>query len=251
MAQPRPPSVSSISGKQFPEDLGNLGYYMTFVFSEYRRSSPFSPAQLMPGSTPIALPMPDTINDNPSVVWEPISATKEVLGGAEKIAGDLSRMMPVSPLTNTLVDAGSIAGGLALKGYGATMGKTINPFLIMLFKQPDYKRFKFSWTLTPRTQKESDTLNDIVKAFRKNMMPDVQGGGIQSAIMDFPLIVKPSFHPDDYMFKFKPCAIRAINIDYTGAGMPAFFTTDAPVAVRLDIDLMEIDLWMRSDMELM
>ena len=81
-------------------------------------------------------------------------------------------------------------------------------------------------------------------------MPDVMGTGVQSVVMEYPLIVKPSFHPNDYMFEFKQCAINSINVDYTGAGMPAFFTTNAPAAVRLDINLTEIDLWMRSDPEL-
>ena len=70
MAQPISPNASSAS-LMFPKDSGNLGFYMTFLFSQYSRQSAFGPAT-PPFATSggIALPMPDTINDTPTVIWE-------------------------------------------------------------------------------------------------------------------------------------------------------------------------------------
>ena len=92
-----------------------------------------------------------------------------------------------------------------------------------------------------------DALNDIIKTFRKRMLPDVSAS-TANVLMDYPNIVKPAFQPKEYMFDFKWCAVEAINVNYTGLGMPAFTTTNAPAAIKLQIDLKEIDLWMRSDL---
>jgi len=247
MAQPRPPGSTS-SSMSFPEDIGNIGFYMTFLFSKYSRSSVFGGAN--PGGASgggIALPMPDRINDHPSVVWEPTSLTAMGLGATEAAVKAIPGVNSViEKLGSGVVRAGESAAGLAATVAGAQTGMTINPFLIMLFKQPNYKEFTFSWTLMPRTASESDKLNSIIKQFRQNMLPDISQ--TSSVLLDYPNIVKPAFHPNDYMFDFKYCAIKDITVDYTGAGMPAFTTTYAPAAVKLEIHLTEIDLWMRSDL---
>ena len=237
--------MTTISAKSFPSDLANVGYYMSFLFSEYNRQSVFGPATPMLSGGAVALPMPDSINDRPTVVWDPTSVTDKLMGGAEKILGNLG----AGKLTSIPgVGAAGTAAGLYLGKVGAEQGLAINPYLIMLFKNPDLKQFRFSWTLTPRTADESDTLNDIVKTFKRNMLPDTYGGGLGSAVLKYPMLVKPEFHPSTYMFDFKQCAIKSINVDYTGAGMPAFFTTDAPVAIKFDIEIQEVDMWMRKDM---
>lgn len=248
MAQPRPPSGSTSASMSFPEDIGNVGFYMTFLFSKYTRSSVFGGANPGgAGSGGIALPMPDRINDRPSVLWQPTSLSKIGLGATEAAIKAIPKVGSViDELGSEVVQAGESAAGLAATVLGAETGMTINPFLIMLFKQPNYKEFTFSWTLTPRTASESDRLNSIVKQFRSSMLPDIST--TSSILLDYPMIVKPAFHPSQYMFDFKYCAIKDINVDYTGAGMPAFTTTNAPAAVKLEIHLTEIDLWMRSDL---
>lgn len=248
MAQPISPNASSAS-LMFPEDIGNLGFYMTFLFSKYTRSSVFGNANpLSASSGGIALPMPNLINDQPLVLWESTSMTDQMkdlatkslqaIPGADKVINNFG---------SSALGAAGAATGLASTYLQATYGMTLNPFLIMLFKSPQYKEFTFSWTLTPRTASESDTLNDIVKQFRMNMLPDVSNS-YANVLMDYPYIVKPAFQPKKYMFDFKWCAIKDMSIDYTGLGMPAFTTTDAPAAIKLTIHLTEIDLWMRSDL---
>ncbi len=245
MAQPLPPNSSSAS-LMFPQDIGNIGFYMTFLFSEYKRQSAFGPAT-PPFATSggIALPMPDMINDTPTVIWDSESLRDKVIaaGGSVASAVPLISKFGASGFGRAAMDV----AGLEYSILSAERGQIINPFLIMLFKSPTYKKFSFSWTLTPRTAAESDALNDIVKTFRKKMLPDVSPG-TGNILMDYPNIVKPAFQPKEYMFDFKWCAVEAINVNYTGFGMPAFTTTNAPAAVKLQIDLKEIDLWMRSDL---
>lgn len=234
MAQPLNINIAPLSGISFPKDIGNIGYYMSFTFSEYQRDSVLAGANIMmSGGQTINLPMPDTINDHPTVDWN-----------QESVSDKVKKMIPGGNVPSAI--------DLAANLYGYTYGVQLNPFLIMMFKKPAFKTFQFSWTLTPRSSDESDTLNNIIHTFRKNMLPDTGGqalGGTSFGpfLLKYPLIVKPVLHPDQYLFKFKHCAIKEINFDYTGMGMPSFTTTDAPAAVKLDISMTEIDLWFRSD----
>lgn len=250
MAQPLNINIAPLSGISFPKDIGNIGYYMSFTFSEYHRDSILSGANIfMSGGQSINLPMPDMINDHPTVVWNQESMTKK---GMDIGSSALSGLANAAGVNSSFLQFGEKAVDLAANFYGWQQGVAINPFLIMMFKEPAFKKFTFSWILSPRSSDESDTLNNILKTFRKNMLPDTGGqipGGVSlgPVLLKYPMIVKPVFHPDEYLFKFKHCAINEINFDYTGMGMPAFTTTDAPAAVKLDIAMTEIDLWFRSD----
>jgi hypothetical protein len=137
----------------------------------------------------------------------------------------------------------STYGGAA--GYLAG-GYAINPFLVMLFKQPEFKTFQFSWSFSPRTEIESQTLQNVIQSFRKYMLPEAAA----TIALKYPNIVLVKFFPDDYLFQFKPCVIRSINVDYNPGGNPAFFKTGAPAQIRLTLDLTEIEYWLQSDLQI-
>ena len=224
----------------FPSDIQNLQYYMSFQFKSYARDTS-SLGGINNGSVGalgqnIILPMPERINDNPTQNWgEDKIPINEVLGG---IAG----LIPgVGAVASTLQNASPYTGYFT--------GKIPNPFLVMLYKQPNFKRFNFSWTLAPKNQQESQNLNDIVKEFKNNMLPSSEGNFFgTSNQLKYPNVVTPSFQPNSkYLFNFKDCAIESVNVDYTGAGIPAFFkNSQAPAEIKLRISLIEIDYWLQG-----
>lgn len=230
-------------GMQFPSDLidNQKSIYMSFSFYKYDRGGilgnlgglidNFTNGKnnalgnlLFQGGETVLLPMPNKINDHPTVDWQ----------------------------QDNLFDATSIPGmGIANKYMGYFEGATINPFLVMLFKSPKFKEFHFSWTLAPRTQDETNTLNDILKTFRKNMLPDKGRGAMGVTLtLDYPMICHPKFFPSDKLFQFKPCAIRGVHFDYNPAGNPAFFKdTGGPASVKLTVDMVEIEYWLKSEIQ--
>ena len=239
---------------KFPKDLtdGQKTYWMCFIFMDYKRGGLDVGGQLIPSSgDSIGLPMPDKINDHPTVnwqhdnLWDPVTVASQfggLLGGAGKL--------------------GSIATALGINAETVSYfeGQIINPFLVMLFKSPEFKQFQFSWTLAPRTQQETEDLQTILQTFRKSMMPSGglnsgQLGGIFSgtnlnATLKYPKIVQPRFIPDDKLFQFKPCAINSVNFDYNPAGNPAFFkNTKGPVSVKLTVNMTEIEYWLSDDIK--
>ena len=110
----------------------------------------------------------------------------------------------------------------------------------MLFKQPDFKEFQFRWTLAPNTPAESDTLVNVIRFLKFNMLPE-----LGTFLMTYPNIALVKLFPDDkFTFKLRPCAITNVIVDYTAGGGPSFFRdTGAPTVVNLTVVMKEIQIW--------
>ena len=247
---PTPP-VTLPGGLIYPPDLvtADRSVTMQFQFGMYQRPSLFSLPTVAIGGTPIVLPMPERINDHPMVVWEEHS----VLSDAAQLATqgvDYAASLGI-PGASTIAGAGGVLGkGINAVGYLG--GWIVNPFLTMLFKSPAFKEFQFSWTFAPESQKESLILQQILEVFRTNMMPDK---GSTLLTLGYPNILYMAFVPNDFLFNFKPCAVRDITFDYTPAG-PAFLkvrdntgtqVSSAPALVKMTLHVTEMEYWLRSD----
>lgn len=241
---PTSPSTAS-GGLIYPPDLitADRSIVMQFQFGQYLRPSLFSLPKVAIGGQPIILPMPDKINDHPVVVWQEhsfLSDAAQITGSAAEIGKRLG--IPAAGALGGVVNSGLL--GTAVTGLGYMGGWVVNPMLTMLFKQPTFKEFNFSWTFAPETEQESMILNQILQIFRVNMLPDTGMGG---AVLTYPNILYMQFTPNTYLFNFKPCGVKDAHFDYTPAG-PAFFKrTGAPALVRLNIHVVELEYWTRSD----
>lgn len=168
----------------------------------------------------VRLPLPKRLNDLQVLIWEEISLTDMALSQLPGVQGAAS------------------LGGYALGGYA------LNPYMFMLFKRPQFKEHVLQWTLAPNNQQESEKIRDIVKTLKKASLPTY--GGL---MMKYPSLAQVTLNPGNWLYKFKPCAITAVQVDYTGAGL-SFFNSQAPTVVNLTLQLKETKLWAADDPEL-
>ena len=55
-------------------------------------------------------------------------------------------------------------------------------------------------------------------------------------------------NPNYFSYAFKPAIIKSVEINYAPEGQPSFFgETQAPTAVELRMELLEIEYWTQSD----
>jgi hypothetical protein len=174
----------------------------------------------------IMLPIPKKLNDVQTVLWEQISATQLAAGIVNNATGT----------------AGQVVGaGASVVGPG--VGMTLNPMLFMTFKSPTFKEHTLNWTLAPNNEAESNTIRDIVNFFKFKMLPAEAG-----VLYKYPDICFVQIHPSSqFTFKFKPCAVTSVQVDFTGAGGPSFFRNGAPTVVNLSVQLKEIELWTKNN----
>ncbi|CAB4162763.1 hypothetical protein UFOVP787_109 [uncultured Caudovirales phage] len=219
---PTPPRNISNDYMTFPNDLitDNRQFYCEVNFVKYEPAM-----QLTSSAIPVIpaggmrLPIPKKLNDQQILTWGELS---------------LKDQFPISSALQIADKAGIIAG------------ITINPMLFMQFQRPNYKEFVLSWTFTADNEQESGTIRRIIEMFKYRSLPEQQFGG---GILKYPDIALLKLYPDDsFTFKFRPCAVMSVSVDYTGAGMPSFFKKNgAPTVVNLNIQLKEIQLWDKTN----
>jgi hypothetical protein len=211
---PTPPQKQR-SGGQFPSDLLQNGreYYTSISFSDY--SAGFGSYNFSFGGG-YKLPLPRRINDVNTQIWSEVDASS--------IVPQLAQI------------GGAIGGGTSF----------LSPLQFMTYKRPAYKEHDLQWSLTAANREESDTLKRIINEFKASSAPSLGLGGLA---YKYPKICQVSFHPSDYLFKLKPCAVINVTIDYTAAGGPSFYKSGAPVVVGLVLRLKEVQLWTREDLQ--
>lgn len=242
---PRRREVNSPRTLTVPKDLvtDNRSFYtgIQFVPYNYQLATSSSSSAAVSNLAPrVLLPIPRKINDNQTVVWEAESFTSTAASIASNAIALRGRQISQA--------ASSIAGiARGVQGPAeALTGFAVNPFLWMLFKQPNFKEYNFTWTLTASNERESNDIANVINYFKENMLPTKGAAG---AIYGYPDIALIKFYPNDiFMFKFKPCAVLAVASDYTAGGGPSFFKrTGAPTVINFSVLLKEIDLWTRED----
>jgi hypothetical protein len=222
-------------GRQFCMDIQFLEYdaSLTNIGMFFPSVATYFPSAAYTPTGGITLPIPKKLNDVQTVVWDSVSAT----GAAASVASTFSSLAArATGLGAGVANAGSVIGALIPGGLA------VNPHLFMLFKQPTFKEYTLSWTFAPKNEQESLTLAKIIDYFKFNMLPARAGGIFADLGLNYPSIAMIKMYPNDFFtFRFKPCAVKSVQVDYTGAGVPSFFKrTGAPTVVNFTVYLQEI-----------
>lgn len=244
----------------FPADL-NTEYSIVLRFYAYSRQNFMSIGTLSPLDR-IRLPIPTNLTDGYSVNYsnEDLSsaiggATGALTGlsgaiGGGDVAGVASRLgNAVSAVTaaGTVAAVGALssAGGSAAQAF---LGVAPNPFTTVMFKSPEYKGYQFSWRLFPRTPQEAETVTKIINTIRFHALPDASPtmGG---AILTYPSLIKAQIiAKGQELYPFKYGVIKSCSFNYAPDGAPSFHKDGKPSAVDIQIQIQEIEYFLKSSM---
>ena len=125
-------------------------------------------------------------------------------------------------------------------------GEILNPNMELLFSDVTIRNFRFNFKLTPRNPKEAEQIKLIIRAFKRNMAPQAQGGvqGAGNFLLRAPNIFKLRYrsgtkdHP--FLNKFKQCFLTGVQTTYTGEGVYSTYDDRTPVSIILDLSFKEI-----------
>ena len=168
------------------------------------------------------------------------------LGGGDRevaltTAGDMVAKKLIS-------EAVSIFGGNVTTNQllSRESGEILNPNMELLFNDVTVRNFRFSFKFTPRNPKESEQVKLIIRAFKRNMAPQAQGGisGAGNFFLRAPNVFKLRYrsgnkdHP--FLNKFKQCFLTDVQTTYTGEGVYSTYDDGTPVSIILDLSFKEI-----------
>jgi|688.fasta_scaffold497544_1 hypothetical protein len=228
----------------------------------------------------IILPMPSNISDSNQVTYSDDSldaVTAEVAG----FAGNLMRSGSAQDITNNITSfvsgigersdqlkniyLGQLAASAAqIAGVGNITlnqilargeNQILNPNMELLFNGPTIRNFRFSFKMTPRDEKESADVKNIIRTFKKNMAPKASNQFFLGA----PNIFELRYVETDkdtgrafnhkFLHKFKQCALTDITVNYTGENIYATYADGTPVSIIMDLTFKELEPIYSSDYE--
>lgn len=235
------------------------------------------------GTTPIGsiiLPIPNEVSDNNKTHWKD-SSMNSIAADAIDTAGKLIEDTAVDgsgggvqaakeTISNVLnkykqgiqsqVVRDSLEKmllGKAVNVFGANVdvndlisreeGVILNNNLELVFKAVQLRQFNYSFTFTPRTQSEGNTVKGIIKTFKRRMAPkstvdnNIGGGGLFISAPDvFQLEFRKGGGVHPFLPKHKICALTNMQTNYTGTGAYATYYDGTPVNITLQLTFQEL-----------
>lgn len=140
-------------------------------------------------------------------------------------------------LTNIINDS--------MLGITMTMGsrKQINPMVQVLYRSTNLRQFQFSFLLVPKNQKESESIEKIVRNIRGYAAPELQGAAvIAPAEFEFHFMRNPGRVENPHVPKIARCVVTKIQANWAPTGTFSAFKNGYPVACLLTIDATEVRL---------
>ena len=210
----------------------------------------------------VVLPVPAGISDTNTVDWgsgsmDPIQAAmanvamagieKGLQAGGEKAAEAFEEAKNNSEdvkkgLTAALTSAASGIGKQALQ---RGEGMVLNPNMELLFNGPSLRNFAFTFKLSPRNQKESQAVIQIIRFFKQGM------AAIRSE-SNFFLKAPHTFEieyrqrgtngpKNPYLNRFKECALTNCGVQYTPDGNYNTFSDGVMTSYSLQLTFNELE----------
>lgn len=209
----------------------------------------------------VALPIQSGISDSFSVGYNedtmnPIQAEgAKIAKGAmndrmkDALADTANKVQNATGEMSTMIEnvfAGEAVGANILTRM---TGGIMNPNLELLFQAPQLRPFNFNFRLTPRSADEGTAVKQIIKFFKQNMAPQQEKTKL---FLKTPNVFNIEYkHRSD---KHKglnsikgPCALTAMNVDYTSEGTYMTFEDGTMISYVVSLSFMELEPVYNSD----
>lgn len=183
------------------------------------------------------------LQENPLAAFGELgNQIKNVMGvagngiGQQALSSEIARKAITAALGQ---DPGSI--------LSRTGGVVFNENVELLFSGVTLRApFSFVFTMTPRSQRESQTIKNIILALKKAMAPSkgASTGSAAGLFIKAPNVFKISYksrgrdHP--FLNRFKVCALLGLDVDFTPDGTYATYRDSTPVHTRLSLTFQEL-----------
>jgi len=136
----------------------------------------------------VILPFPHSISMSDGWTWETVSFQRTALG--ETVTGNFAA--GTQKLGSTVAGLGGrLIMENADKLVAHKMGRVTNPRKETMFQEPEQRQYSFSWDFTPRNQKDSDSLNEIIKFLKYSSAPAAYKD--EHALYHYPSEYQPFF----------------------------------------------------------
>jgi hypothetical protein len=215
----------------------------------------------------VTLPIPGGISDGNLVDWgsqsmnalqiEAAKIALETINGGGKEGADAA----ITGLSNFKKNIGDARLGLsnyfaesAVGNTGQllarTQGAVTNPNMELLFNGPQLRPFNFTFKLSPRSKKESESIRSIIRFFKQGMSPiRTKSNLFLKAPHTFQIQYLHKNEEHKFINKIKECALLSFVVNYTPESNYATFTDGAMVSYEIQMQFTELEPIFNDDYE--
>ena len=208
----------------------------------------------------VTLPYPISLSDNQNHNWEntegaiaqitnnilsPSGGSSSDPGGNGGNGGKKGKSFASAFLKKVLGD-GKKMYGAALNEFGVRKA-IIDPGYFQNYNGSTPRSFTMAYTLVPQSQKEAQTIKDIILWFKQYSSPTFVP---KTPIMGAPFIFNISFAGNQYisdMFKMDKCVLTGISVDYASDGSFMLYKDGFPKQIGLTLNFAEAELKYAQD----
>jgi hypothetical protein len=182
----------------------------------------------------------------------------------KSITEGMENFIPIAGAQMVTAAIGKITGeSISLDEFiGSTRGVILNPNAELLFSGIDMRNFSLTYKLVPRNKREADHIENIIRTFKKAMLPSANSGAeaIKNAIdqksfqanyIKVPDVCKVSFmrgsNLNPNVPQYKMCAITGVDVSYTPDGVYATTQDGRMIAYQLSLNFQETKLIFKED----
>lgn len=132
----------------------------------------------------------------------------------------------------------------------AVTGQLQNPYLTMIFRGVDFRKFQFQFQFTPFSPGDAKTIFNIIQSFRANSLPTHSA---QSAFLGYPSECEIQYlwqgKPNSWLNKFKRAVCTKVDVNYTAQGMWAAMRDGFPASIVMNVEFTELDIVTADDIQ--
>jgi len=219
--------------------------------------------------TRILLPIPQNLSDTNSITWgddtlNPLEAFGLSAGTApgetfkkfveiykSGVGAQVSESISSNQAAITATIGGAlynaVGGNVSIQGViSRATGQVLNPNLELLFQGSNIRSFPFTFDFAPRDQREAKEVKEIIRMFKRHMIPkNTSSGSLGKIFIGSPevFLIKYKTGNRDHPFlnKFKPCALTDMQLSYTGSGTYATYQDGTPVHITMSLTFKELN----------
>ena len=210
----------------------------------------------------VTLPYPTSLSDNQSHNWvntegaiaqitnnilSPSGGSSGGNGGKKSNGGKQSKVKSfTSAFLKKVLGDGKKMYGAALNEFGVRKA-IIDPGYFQNYNGSTPRSFTMAYTLVPQSQKEAQTIKDIILWFKQYSSPTFVPN---TPIMGAPFVFNISFAGNQYitdMFKMDKCVLTGISVDYASDGSFMLYKDGFPKQIGLTLNFAEVELKFAQD----
>jgi hypothetical protein len=224
----------------------NAGEFGTVLSGSNRGASPKTPAFKVnfESGQLIALPLPAQLSDSLSLSYNATDMGITAAGfqagqsigrgefGADEALG--SGGFAFRTLAQLSDQVGSLINLMA--------GNVPNPYSVLTFRSVEQRTFNFDWTFSPKNEKESRTIRDIINTIRYLSLPEQNG-----LFLEFPHEFEIQFVGTTFLYSMSRGYITDLKVEYGSSGGNSFFALEengqmdgAPSIIKFSFTFKEI-----------